>query len=73
METTKEVASLLGISPAALRAHLSAGNVPQPQRRAGLMFLWTREEIEAARLALGVPGRRRPRYMAEALGEAHND
>jgi hypothetical protein len=33
------------------------------------MFLWTRAEIEAARLALNVPGRRRPRYMAKALAQ----
>ena len=69
METTKEVAEQLGISAAALRAHIATGNVLPPKRRAGLMFLWTRAEIEAARLALNVPGRRRPHYMAKALAE----
>ena len=69
METTKEVAKRLGISAAALRAHIATGNVLPPRRRAGLMFLWTRVEIEAARLALSVPGRRRPHYMAKALAE----
>ena len=68
MKTTREVAEQLGISPAALRAHLASGNVARPERRAGLMFLWTRDEIEAAARSLSVPGRRRPRYVAEALG-----
>jgi hypothetical protein len=69
MKTTKEAARQLGLSAAALRAHIAACNVTPPKRRAGLMFLWTRAEIEAARLALNVPGRRRPRYMAKALAQ----
>jgi hypothetical protein len=69
MRTTREVAGELGISAAALRAHMATGNVLPPKRRAGLMFLWTRAEIEAARLALDVPGRRRPHYMTKALAE----
>lgn len=69
MKTTKEVAKQLGFSPAALRAHMAAGNVAPPKRRAGLMFLWTPAEIEAARQALNQVGRRRPRYMAKALAE----
>lgn len=69
MRTTREVAGELGISTAALRAHIGTGNVAPPKRRAGLMFLWTRAEIEAARVALSVPGRRRPHYMAKALAE----
>ena len=69
METTKEAARQLGLSAAALRAHIAAGNVTPPKRRAGLMFLWTPEEIAAARAALSEPGRRRPHYMAKALTE----
>jgi len=72
MKTTKEVAEKLGISPAALRAHIAAGNVARPERRAGMMFLWTAAEIEAARRSLSVPGRRRPRYVAEALRGARH-
>ena len=73
MKTTKEAAKQLGVLAAALRAHIAAGNVVPPRRRAGMMFLWTRAEIEAARLALSVPGRRRPRYMAKALAEGAAD
>jgi predicted transcriptional regulator len=69
MKTTRETAAELAITPAALRQHLAAGNVKPPRRRAGMMFLWTAGEIEAARLALESPGRRRPRYMARALAE----
>jgi hypothetical protein len=73
MKTTREVAAEIGIAPAALRAHLAAGNVQPPQRRAGLMFLWTAAEIDSARRALGEPGRRRPHYMAKALAKAERD
>ena len=73
MKTTKEAARQLGVAAAALRAHIAAGNVTPPKRRAGLMFLWTRAEIEAARLALSVPGRRRPHYMAKALAADKGD
>lgn len=69
MKTTREVAEALGLTPAALRQHIAAGNVARPKRRAGMMFLWTEEEVEAAARSLSVPGRRRPRYVAEALGE----
>ncbi len=69
MRTTKEVAQELGISAAALRAHVAAGNVVAPRRRVGIMFLWTAAEVEAARQALAVPGRRRPRYLVDALAK----
>ena len=67
MKSTREVAAELNISAAALRQHISKGHVATPARRAGMMFLWADEEIDAARVALAVPGRRRPRYVAAAL------
>ena len=69
MQTTREVARELGVTPGALRQHIAAGNIDQPKRRAGMMFLWTPAEIKAARLDLSAPGRRRPRYVAESLGK----
>jgi len=73
MRTTREVARELGVTPGALRQHIAAGNVARPKRRAGMMFLWTPAEIEAARRSLCVPGRRRPRYVAEALDQGVTD
>jgi len=70
MKTTREVAIELGISPAALRQHMAQGNIAAPKRRAGLLFLWEIAEVEAAHEALSQPGRRRPRYVAEALKNA---
>lgn len=62
--TTYEVCRVLRIEPAALAQHLRAQHVPRPERRAGLAFLWTPQEVEAARAALAVPGRRRLRPTA---------
>ena len=73
MKVTKEVAAELDIKPAALRQHIAAGNIATPKRRAGLVFLWTTKEIEAARKALSEPGRRRPRYVVQALQQGANN
>jgi len=73
MRTTREVARELNISPAALRQHIAAGNMPQPKRRAGMLYLWSADEIETARLALSQPGRRQPRYVVDALPAAVQD
>ncbi len=67
MKTTKEVAQELNIKPAALRQHIASGNIAIPKRRAGSVFLWTAKEIELACQRLSEPGRRRPRYVAQAL------
>jgi hypothetical protein len=73
MKTTREVAAELGMEPAALRFHLSAGHVRPPGRRVGLAFVWSDEEVEAAKKTLANPDRRRPRYTSalasEVLGE----
>ena len=69
MKTTREVAIELRISPTALRQHIAAGNVATPRKGAGMMFLWALAEIEAAKTALAQPGRRRPRYVADALAD----
>ena len=67
MLTTREVACKLGLSPGALRAHMAAGNVRPPKRRVGTAYVWMLPEIEAAKRALAIPGRRCPRYVADAL------
>ena len=69
MKTTREVAQELNIKPAALRQHIAAGNIAKPKRRAGLVFLWTPKEITAACHVLSQPGRRQPRYVAQALSK----
>ena len=77
MKTTREAAAELGMEPATLRAHIGAGHIRPPVRRVGLAFLWTEEEVDAARKVLAVPGRRKPRYTQEALagvaGEADQE
>jgi len=73
MKTTKEVAAELNIRPAALRQHIAAGNIVAPKQRAGLLFLWTAEEIESARQVLSQSGRRRPRYVVQALQQGVNN
>lgn len=69
MKTTKEVAAELNIKPASLRQHIASGNIAAPKRRAGLVFLWTAEEIKLARQVLSEPGRRHPRYVVQALSK----
>lgn len=69
MKTTRQVALELKIGPAALRAHIGAGHVRPPTRRVGPAYLWTAREIEAARQALAVPGRRRTRPAYGDLGD----
>lgn len=73
MKTTREVAEELELSPAALRQHIAAGHIARPKRRAGLLFLWTPDEVAAAQAALSKPGRRRPRYVVDALAEGASD
>lgn len=73
MKTTRQVAMELGLAPAALRHHIAAGNVAPPATRAGLLFLWTATEIEAARVALNQPGRRRARYVVRSMSEGGTD
>ena len=73
MLTTREVARKLSLSPGALRAHMAAGNVHPPKRRVGMAYVWTLTEVEAARRALEVPGRRCPKYVAEALRRGEDD
>jgi len=58
---TAEVARLLGLSPTLLRSHVYLGNVVAPKTRVAGRLMWSRVEIEGARKALAVPGRRRPR------------
>ncbi len=70
MKCTREVAQELDISAAALRHHISAGHITAPKCRVGMLFLWSPEEIEAARGVLSQPGRRRPIYVAAALRES---
>ncbi len=67
MKTTREVAQVLNISAAALRAHIAAGHIAMPARRAGLTYLWEESEISQARRELAKPGRRRPHWFREAL------
>jgi hypothetical protein len=67
VKTTREVAQVLNISAAALRAHIAAGHIAMPARRAGLTYLWGESEISQARRELAKPGRRRPHWFREAL------
>jgi len=60
---TREVARRLGLGIAALQAHLLRGNVPRPRRRLASGYAWTQREVAAARKALAIPGRRRPRKV----------
>ena len=69
MKSTREVSRELNISPAALRAHIASGHVQVPTRRIGLSFLWTELEVEAARQALAIPGRRRSHWFRNATAE----
>ena len=69
MKSTREVAKELNISPAGLRAHIAAGHVQAPARRIGLSFLWAEREVEAARQALAVPGRRRSHWFTNSTAE----
>ncbi len=73
MKTTKEVAYQLNIRPAALRQHIAAGNIATPQRRAGMMFLWSSKEIELASQVLSEPGRRQFRYVVKALDKGSSN
>ena len=69
MKSTREVSNELKISPAALRAHIASGNIQEPARRIGLSFVWIEPEIEAARKALALPGRRRSHWFRKATAE----
>ena len=63
LRSTAEVALLLGMAPATFRAHMQSATVKPPRHRSGMRWFWTEAEIAAARRALAVPGRRRPRKV----------
>ena len=56
---TRQVASILGTNPAALRAAIERGKVPAPAKDVSGDFAWTEEDIEATRAALAVDRRRK--------------
>jgi len=67
LKCTAEVAALLGMHPATFRAHMQSGAVKPPRCRVGMRFFWTDAEVAAARAALAVPGRRRPKRACKCV------
>lgn len=60
MTKTRTTAQLLGVSPGALLAAIRSGKVAEPiARDVSGHYLWSEQEIEAARAALAVDRRRR--------------
>ena len=64
--TTGEVAKQLDIQPPALRAHIHTGALSVPALSVGPAYLWSWDEVQAARKELSRPGRRKPRRQHHA-------